>query len=182
MIAGLLCPLVVCGAVSQVHADFDGNTIGGEWYWPDLDSVVDSFEAVVDPVVPEYFYNIDGNPFDGYFINFAGSSVLFGFSTADFEYLYFEEADFNGWIFTDVAGELDPFQSVTLGATSGTANYANIDIGVLNDDQFYVDFGSLGEDQYLYNGDYVSFDMTFVPAPMGALALLGLGCARRRRH
>ena len=34
----------------------------------------------------------------------------------------------------------------------------------------------------LYNGDYVSFDMTFVPAPMGALALLGLGCARRRRH
>ena len=85
MIAGLLCPLVVCGAVSQVHADFDGNTIGGEWYWPDLDSVVDSFEAVVDPVVPEYFYNIDGNPFDGYFINFAGSSVLFGFSTADFE-------------------------------------------------------------------------------------------------
>lgn len=179
---GVLGCLIASGFVSTTLADFDGATIGGEWYAPDLGSLVDEFEAVVDPGIPEYFYKLPGHPFDGYFINFAGSSVLFGFSTADFESYAWNEEEFNGWIFTDVCGSLEDFQSVSLGATSGTANFANIDIGVLNGDQFYVNFGTLGEDQLLYNGDYVSFDVTFVPAPMGALVFLGLGVARRRRR
>jgi hypothetical protein len=181
-LTGALGCLITGGFVSTTFADFDGASIGGEWYAPDLGTLVDEFEAVVDPNIPEYFYKIPGHPFDGYFINFAGSSVLFGFSTTDFETYAWNEEEFNGWIFTDVDGSLDGFQSVSLGATSGTANYANIEIGVLNEDQFFVNFGTLGEDQLLHNGDYVSFDVTFVPAPMGAIALLGLGCARRRRR
>jgi len=165
-------------SAGAVSADFWGSTINGEWRY--MTEELDSFEAEVIGD-PEYVYRYPGMPFDGYYIDFIDDTVTFKFSTWSNEYLYFLEGDFNGWTFLDQSGDLNPLGSIEIVDSSGSVDWSAVTAGIVDESQFFVNFGTLGADQHIHNGDFVTFEISFIPAPATALVLMGAFHRRRRR-
>jgi hypothetical protein len=183
-VAALAAGIGIAVAAAPAAADFDGHLIFGQFYYPDDDTPTGSFEAIVDPDSPEYIYSVPGHPFDGFYYNLAGSTLTFKVSVTDFVSIYFGEADFTGVVFSDVNGTMDDFVSLAIEDSYGQeVDFNLMEYGVLNEDQFFINFGPIsGIDNQMYNADFVTFDMTFVPAPAGGLLLLGAFTRRRRRN
>ena len=166
---------------STAMGEFYRHAFLGEWFDPEVGELRDSFVEEARYDAPEYVYRDADHPDDGYSIDIRQTSVVFRFSVVDREYFTFNEADFNGWFFT-VEGVPD-FDYLTIHGR-GDVDWDNVEYGVSATNQFYVNFGTLGADQHISDGDSVRFAMSFVPAPAGVLALLGLGLGlvqRRRR-
>lgn len=167
---------LVTGTVAS--ADFWGSTIAGEWILEE--EVFESFESIVDGE-PEYVFRFPGMPFDGYYIDFLDDTVTFKFSTWAYDYIYFSESEFNGWTFDDMGLGLDPSGSIDIVDSSGAVDWTAVTTGIIDDARFFVNFGTLGDDQHITNGDFVTFRVDFIPAPTGAILLLGAFYRRRRR-
>ena len=182
-VAALVAGIGIAVAAAPAAADFDGHRMLGDLYYPNQDTLFDSFDKIIDPSVPEYVSTIDGHPFDGYYVNFEGSTMTLKVSVTDFERLRWNECNFGGFIFTDVDQTMDAFESLAIIDSQGDEiPWIDMDYGVLNEDQFYYNIGPISGDQFpMYNGDFFTLEMTFVPAPAGGLLLLG-ACIRRRRR
>jgi hypothetical protein len=163
---------------TAASADFWGSTIEGDMFYGD--ELIDSFESSVDGE-PEYVFRFPDLPFDGYYIDFIDDTVTFKFSTWYYDWIYWPEGEFNGWTFADLDLGLDPAGSVDIVDSSGAVDWSGITAGIVDEGQFYVDFGTLGSDQQIRNGDFVTFQVSFIPAPTGAILLLGVFHRRRRR-
>ena len=174
-----------------IGATFVGSTALAEFYRSEIagelvqgDAVVDGFSAIADWDGPEY--NWTGFLEDaGAEIDFRQTSVRFDFYEPTGAGFVFTEDQYF-WTFTDVNGTMDAFDSISVSGQGSLVDWSQLEVGVLNDDQFYVDFGSLSgsPEQVIQDGNFVRLTMSFVPAPASALALLGLGLGlggRRRR-
>lgn len=169
---------------SSAMGEFYRHLMSGEWtYETDtISEVVDYFEA--EPIwnAPTYeHYEDDGS---GFSLNIRQRSVLFRFSGTEANPFSFDGdpyfPNFNGWTFTDVDGTIAAFDSLTVRGKGKNVDWDQVDYGVINEDQFYVNFnGIAGTD--LMDGNSFRLVMSFVPAPASALALFGLGMVRRRR-
>ena len=172
-------------AAVPAAADFDGNLIFAQWYYPDWDSPAGSWEAIVDPDAPEYVYTIDGHPFGGYYFDLVNSTFEWKGSITDFISLSWVQGEVVGLILTDANGTIDPFESLEMieSQSSFDVDFSMLDYGVLNDDQFFINFGPISGGDYQFgNADGFTLDMTFVPAPAAGVLLLGLCAGRRRRR
>ena len=171
-------------AEAEVAADsLDGSLIGGEWTSNARGSLIDEFAVLVDPFSgPEYFWLVTEAGLDGYSIDLSGDRVRFDF--------FFEEwvGGFIGtpssWVFTDIDDTVADFMDVSLVDSFGSkVEWANMEIGLLNENQFYLDFDGLTSiDLLIRDGDFFELQLTIAPAP-GSFALVLVGpCLRRRER
>ena len=183
-VAAFAAGIGIAVVAAPAAADFDGHRMLGEGAgFPDSDSPT-SFEEIVNPDAPEFVWHIADHPFDGFYLNFSGSTLTLKISLTDFEWSYWPEEEFVGFLFTDIDQTMDGFESLTLIDSQGDdIPWIDMDFGVISEDQFYFDVSPIsGLDYHLYNRDFFTLEMTFVPAPAGGLLLLGACAGRRRRN
>ena len=149
-------------------------------------SILDSFSAIVDSnpdSAPEYVWTIDGQPFDGYFIDFHDSTTRFFYSWAEWGGAYYPDPA-STFIFTDIDDTMADFTGIQLGDFFGEeVDWTQLDFGLIDGNQFYVDFTGISDDSMLIRtGDFFDLELTFAPAPASVALFLGAGFAGRRRR
>ena len=163
------------------YGDFNYSEMNAEWRGPDP-SFLEEWNVVIDPLATEYVHRIVDNPLDGYSISVAGDLLTFNFTTSSLPYVYWYETAYNGWSFEDVNGTMGGFESIEIIASQGSnVDWNLLEFGVDDARRFHINFGSLGDNHQIFDGDYVQFKMNFVPGPAAGVVLLGI-CSRRRRR
>lgn len=169
-------------ATSGASAQFvNGQVIQGRYYYPNINTPYN------DPLYDFTRTLVDGTDFtsgydSGWRFDFVGNRFRIDFFLpSDASYFYFDLADghtFNGYTLKDLNGTIPSFAGASVvAATQG--NWSNV-LTVASADMLVLDFRQLGQ-HYFYQGDFVEFEVQFVPAP-GALALLALGGVAVRRR
>ena len=137
-VAAFAAGIGIAVAAAPAAADFDGHRMLGELYYPDLDTLVDSFDKNVDPDTPEFVWTAEGHPFDGYYVNLSGSTITLKMSLTDWNWSWWGECEFGGIIFTDIDQTMDAFESLVISDSEGDdMPWIDMEYGVLNEDQFY---------------------------------------------
>ncbi len=186
--------LLVIGAIfsstTGAFAGIDSQTLDGSLIQGELfnnspsGQLLDSFSAIVDSDPfsnPEHVRTVDGQPFDGYFIDFHDSTAKFFYAFAEWEGIFYPYPGVT-WVFTDIDDSMADFTAVSLGSQFGEeVDWTRLDMGVLNEDQFYVDFAGIAQIP-IRNGDFFDLEITFAPAPASVALFLGAGFAGRRRR
>ena len=173
---------------ATASAEFYRNTVSGEWTL-ETDTISEDLGSFEEEALwnrQEFTqFNDEGA---GFALDVRQISVLFTFSGTEENPFSFDGdplfPNYNGWNFRDVNGTIDAFESIEgVGKGPGDVDWDLVEVGIINDDEFYVNFnGIAGTD--LVNGNSFRLVMSFVPAPAGALALIGVGFGlggRRRR-
>ena len=174
------------GAFAGIESQtLDGSLIQGEFFNNSPSGqLLDSFSAIVDSDPfsnPEHVRTVDGQPFDGYFIDFYDSTAKFFYAFAEWEGIFYSYPGVT-WVFTDIDDSMADFTAVSLGSHFGEeVDWTRLDMGVLNEDQFYVDFAGIAQIP-IRNGDFFDLEITFAPAPASVALFLGAGFAGRRRR
>lgn len=174
------------GAFAGIDSQtLDGSLIQGEFFNNSPSGqLLDSFSAIVDSGPfsnPEHVRTVDGQPFDGYFIDFYDSTAKFFYAFAEWEGMFYPYPGAT-WVFTDIDDSMADFTAVSLGSQFGEeVDWTRLDMGVLNEDQFYVDFAGIAQIP-IRNGDFFDLELTFAPAPASVALFLGAGFAGRRRR
>lgn len=118
----------------------------------------------------------------GWRFDFVGNRFRIDFFLpSDANYFYFDLADghtFNGYTLKDLNGTIPSFAGASVVAST-QGNWSNV-LTVASADMLVLDFRRLGQ-HFFYQGDFVEFEVQFLPAP-GALALLALGGIGVRRR
>lgn len=177
--------IVICATLHAsaviAYGDFNNNEMHAEWRGPDP-TFLEEWDNVIDPFTTEYVHQIVDNPLDGYSISVAGDLLTFSFTTSNLPYVFWYETAYNGWSFEDVNGTMGGFESIEIFDSQGSnVDWNLLDYGVDDSQRFHINFGSLGNDHQLFNGDFVQFKMNFAPGPAAATLLLGIRTRRRRR-
>lgn len=185
VLVGLLT-FSTAGAFAGIESQtLDGSLIQGELFNNSPSGqLLDSFSAIVDSDPfsnPEHVRTVDGQPFDGYFIDFHDSTAKFFYAFAEWEGIFYPYPGVT-WVFTDTDDSMADFTAVTLGSQFGEeVDWTRLDMGVLNEDQFYVDFAGIAQIP-IRNRDFFDLEITFAPAPASVTLFLGAGFAGRRRR
>ena len=163
------------------HGDFNGHEMHAQWRGPDP-TFVEEWNAVIDPLNIEFVHQVDNNPLDGYTLDVEEDILTFRFSTLNLPYVFWYETVYNGWSFEDVNGTMGGFESLEIIDSLGSnIDWNLLEYGIDDDQRFHINFGSLGSDHQIFNGDYVQFKMNFAPGPAAGVLLLGIRSRRRRR-
>ena len=177
--AGLGLTFISSAAVADV---FYTNEIQGDLVSGDME--LDSFSDIASWDGAEYDWGFSEGNLAA--IDVRQISIRFNFDLQDGFEINFTDDEFYGWVFTDVNDTMDDFGSVSMsGRSSNGVDWSTVDAQVMNANQFYVDFGSMGADEFIVDGDFARVTMSFVPAPAGLVGLAGLGLglgSRRRRN
>ena len=174
------------GAFAGIESQtLDGSLIQGELFRSSSSGpLYDSFSVIVDSDPfsnPEHVRTFENQPFDGYFIDFYDSTARFFHAFAEYEGMFWPIPGVT-WVFTDIDDSMADFAAVTLGSHFGEeVDWTRLDMGVLNEDQFYVDFAGIVQ-MPIRNGDFFDLEITFAPAPASVALFLGAGFAGRRRR
>ena len=171
-------------AEAGVAADsLDGSLIGGEWTRNARGFLIDEFAVLVDPLSgPEYSYLVEEAGLDGYSIDLSEDRVRFDFFFEEWEGGFFGTS--SSWVLTDIDDTVADFMDVSIADSFGSnVDWAQMEIGLLNETQFYVNFDGLTSiDLLLRDGDFFELQLTIAPTP-GSLALVLVGpCLRRRQR
>ena len=171
--SGALLGLTVA---APCHAGgFFGETVTAEWLFPDMGSVIETHDVLVDngielpadDIINDFKFDIDiGDDF-----------ILFSFTQAS----NWTNVDFNGWRFSDTNGTISEIIGYTVDEVSGgVTGLTNSDLG-FNGDSVWGNFAGV---TVAGNGDFIRLHVEFVPAPSAILVfgLAGLGLNRRRRR
>jgi hypothetical protein len=183
-ITALAAGIGIAIVAAPAAADFDGHLMSGQWFFPDWDSPGSIWEEIVDPDSPEYIRTFDDHPLDGYYFDLEGTTLEWKVSMTDYEAMRWNRIEVIAMVFTDVNDTMAAFQSLEMvdSQSSYDVDFSKMNYGVLNNDQFFIDFGPISGNDFFGNADGVTFEMTFVPAPAGGLLLLGAFTRRRRRN
>jgi len=169
-------------ATSSASAQFvNGQVIQGRYYYPNVNTPYN------DPLYDFTRTLVDGTDFTsgydaGWRFDFVGNRFRIDFFLpSDANYFYFDLADghtFNGYTLKDLNGTIPSFAGASV-AASTQGNWSNV-LTVASADMLVLDFRRLGQ-HFFYQGDFVEFEVQFLPTP-GALALLALGGIGVRRR
>jgi hypothetical protein len=159
---------------------FLGQTVNYQYFFPDLSTPyanADNGDDLVGPQTEVTNITDDLGTMDvsdtNLFVDFTFPGTTFFFS-----------ADFNGFRLSDANGTIDAFTSVTINPQTNMAGFDSSRIS-FNADQIFVNWQGLSFD----TDTVVSLDVNGAPAQvpepatlaLAALALFGVGLARRKR-
>lgn len=184
MTAGALLASVLTASAS---AEFYRHMVGGVWEY-ETDTIFEELGEFEEEALwnqKEYeHYDDQGS---GFYVDVRQISVLIKFSGTNEDPFEFggdpDFPDYNGWRFTDVDGTIAAFESVEGVGRGRNVDWSQVDYGVVNEDEFYVNFNGIAGTE-LVDGDSFRLVINFVPAPAAGMAALlgfGIGVGRRRR-
>ena len=143
-----------------------GNFIGAEIqlqsFFPNLDNdPLESVSAIVNDGVEFNRASFDSDPSDsgfepGYNIDITGNSILYTAVEAPVSNPRFNDAEFNGVVFTDVGNTLPEIENVTIDSSATNFNLATSDV-TFTEDTISINFEGLS----YRPGDTVKLDVTF---------------------
>jgi len=177
-IAALAVTLTLASGAS---ADFvNGQVINGRFFDPNINTPLN------DPLYDFTTTLAAGSDFTsgyvdaGWRFDFVGDRFRIDFFTTA-SYFYFDLTKgrtFVGYVLSDLGGTIPSFTGASVVATN-SGNWANV-LTVVDANTMHLNFVQLGPHNF-YDGDFVEFQVQFVPAP-GAMALLAVGGLSFRRR
>lgn len=163
------------------HAGFLGSLVEIVWEKPTRGAVWQGQDVVAQVGAGiEYQYRTSApGGFAGFDFDIDDASMRLTFQFSGPAFIYFTSQDFNGLVIRDVQHALPAFDALTLGLNSGgISNQQGIVLHVDDADTLSLNLSNL---RGASSGDWIEFNVAFVPAPscIGMLALAG-GRTRRR--
>lgn len=177
--------LAVSGAFASVatpcQAGFLGSNVQIIWERPTRGSVWQGQDVVaqVGSGIEYQYRTAAPGGFAGFDFDIDDTSMRLTFQFSGPAFIYFTSQEFNGLVIRDVNRALPDFVALSLGGNSaGISNQQGIVLRVDDPDTLSLNLTNL---RGASSGDWIEFNVAFVPAPscIGMLALAG-GRTRRR--
>jgi hypothetical protein len=181
-LALFLLAVAIGSTFTPCDAGFLGSSVEITWERPTRGSVWQGQDVVTQVGAGiEYQYRTAApGGFAGFDFDIDDASMRLTFQFSGPAFIYFTSQEFNGLVIRDVQHVLPAFDALTLGANSaGISNQQGIVLQVDDPDTLSLNLSNL---RGASSGDWIQFNVTFVPSPscMGVVAL-AFGRTRRRQ-
>ena len=181
-LALFLLAVAIGSTFTPCDAGFLGSSVEITWERPTRGSVWQGQDVVTQVGAGiEYQYRTAApGGFAGFDFDIDDASMRLTFQFSGPAFIYFTSQEFNGLVIRDVQHVLPAFDALTFGANSaGISNQQGIVLQVDDPDTLSLNLSNL---RGASSGDWIQFNVTFVPAPscIGVVAL-AFGRTRRRQ-